>query len=82
MTIVPTYDAAPPRVAFAVGRRVGNAVVRNRVRRRLRALAREHAAGFAPGHAYLVAATFGADSATYRDLTDALRGLLSREAGP
>lgn len=28
---------APPRVAFAVGRKVGSAVVRNRVRRRLRA---------------------------------------------
>jgi ribonuclease P protein component len=30
----------PPQVAFAVGRSVGSAVVRNRVRRRLRALVR------------------------------------------
>ncbi len=30
-----------PRVGFTVTKRVGNAVVRNRVRRRLRALARE-----------------------------------------
>jgi ribonuclease P protein component len=29
---------APPRVAFAVGRKVGSAAVRNRVRRRLRAV--------------------------------------------
>jgi ribonuclease P protein component len=33
-------DVVPPRVAFAVGRAVGTAVTRNRVRRRLRQLAR------------------------------------------
>ena len=33
----------PPRVAYTIGRRVGSAVVRNRVRRRLRALVREAA---------------------------------------
>ena len=33
----------PPRVAYSVGRRVGGAVVRNRVRRRLRAATRVHA---------------------------------------
>lgn len=33
-------DIVPPRVAFAVGRSVGTAVSRNRVRRRLRDLAR------------------------------------------
>ena len=43
----------PPRVAYAVGRGVGGAVVRNRVRRRLRAATRAHAAEFVPGHAYL-----------------------------
>ncbi|HJQ56215.1 MAG TPA: ribonuclease P protein component [Vineibacter sp.] len=32
---------APPRVGFTVTKKIGNAVVRNRVRRRLRALARE-----------------------------------------
>lgn len=45
---------APPRVAFAVGRRVGPAVARNRVRRQLRAVVAELAAGLEPG-AYLVA---------------------------
>lgn len=32
---------APPRVAFAVGKAAGGAVVRNRIRRRLRAALRE-----------------------------------------
>jgi ribonuclease P protein component len=36
-------QAAPPRIAFAIGRSVGPAVVRNRLRRRLRALAAAHA---------------------------------------
>ena len=35
---VPGPPGAPPRVAYAVGKRVGTAVVRNRLRRRLRAV--------------------------------------------
>ena len=37
--VPPAADGAagPPRVAYAIGRRVGPAVVRNRLRRRLRA---------------------------------------------
>ena len=40
-------------VAYAVGRHVGGAVVRNRWRRRLRAIAAEASPGLAPG-AYLI----------------------------
>lgn len=36
MTWLPA-DAGPTRLAFAIDRQVGNAVVRNRLRRRLRA---------------------------------------------
>ena len=36
MTFLPGDPSVPPRVAYAVGKRVGPAVVRNRVRRRLR----------------------------------------------
>ena len=38
----------PPRVAYAVGRRAGGAVERNRIRRRLRHVVRDHAARAAP----------------------------------
>ena len=57
MVWVPGPATRPPRVAFAIGRRVGPAVVRNRMRRRLRAVAAELAAtaALAPGD-YLVAA--------------------------
>ncbi len=38
-------DAGPPRVGFTVSRKVGSAVERNRVRRRLREIVRLSAAG-------------------------------------
>ena len=52
--------ARPPRVAYAVGRANGGAVVRNRVRRRLRAAIHDLAAegGLVPGN-YLVSAAPG-----------------------
>lgn len=52
----------PPRVAFAIGHQVGTAVTRNRLRRRLRELARR--AGL-PGGAWLVVAAPGAGQATF-----------------
>jgi len=61
MSVIADPAAAPPRVGFAVGRSVGSAPTRNRVRRRLRALARAHADLLAPGW-YLV----GADAAFIR----------------
>jgi ribonuclease P protein component len=67
----------PPRVAYAVSRRVGNAVVRNRVRRRLRAAVQESSELLQPGCGYLVGARPEAADATYAqlraDLTTALR---------
>lgn len=38
---VPGGEAEPPRVAYSLGRRIGGAVVRNRLRRRLRAVVSE-----------------------------------------
>ena len=54
VTYLPHPDG-PPRVAYAVGRRVGGAVARNRLRRRLRAVVAAAAPRLAPG-AYLVSA--------------------------
>jgi ribonuclease P protein component len=48
-------DDGPPRVGFTVTKKVGNAVVRNRVRRRLREAVRVHAAGdMATGSDYVI----------------------------
>ena len=74
----------PPRVAYAVGRGVGGAVVRNRVRRRLRAATRDHAAELVPGEAYLVAARNEADMSTFQELSRSLHAALRalREDSP
>lgn len=71
-------DAAPPAVAYAIGRPAGNAVVRNRLRRRLREAVRAHAELLEPGCSYLVGAGAGAVALNPAELDraviDALRG--------
>ena len=58
-------DGRPPRVAFAISKQVGPAVVRNKVRRRLRAIA---AAQSLPSGAYLLSVTPGAAASTFSEL--------------
>jgi ribonuclease P protein component len=60
--------ASPPRVGFVVSKAVGNAVVRNLVKRRLRHLTREHL-GSLPGAAVLVVRALpAAGSASHAEL--------------
>lgn len=70
----------PPRVAFAIGRPVGSAVVRNRVRRRLRAALAASPELLRSGCSYLVAARPAAATLSCDDLTTTLRACL-RAAG-
>ncbi|HRC62671.1 MAG TPA: ribonuclease P protein component [Dehalococcoidia bacterium] len=59
------------RVGFAVGKRVGNAVTRNLVRRRLRAITR--ATALVPGYDIVVTARQNAAMARYGELEQAFR---------
>lgn len=54
-------------MAYTIGRRVGPAVVRNRLRRRLRMIMRQAAAELRPG-AYLVSAAPAAADLPYVEL--------------
>ena len=70
--------AGPPRVGFTVSKQVGNAVERNRVRRRLRELVRlAPATALYPGHDYVLigrrAALKLAFDAMVKELGSALR---------
>jgi ribonuclease P protein component len=65
----------PPRVAYAVGKVVGNAVVRNRVRRRLQAVVAGVAADLGPG-TYLIGAGPAAATAPYGALATSLHRAL------
>jgi ribonuclease P protein component len=67
VTWVPGKPTEPTRLAYAIGRKAGTAVVRNRVRRRLRSAARECGAALEPG-AYLVGATADAATVPYERL--------------
>jgi len=69
-----------PQVGFAVSRRVGNAVTRNRVRRRLRAALRDERELVRADSAYLVGATPAAANATFADLRRALGDCLRAAA--
>jgi len=80
MTFLPGDPSIPPRVAYAVGKRVGPAVVRNRVRRRLRAAAMGHRAEFQAGGAYLFGAGPAAAAAPFAAI-DAAMGELLAAAG-
>ena len=65
-----------PSVAYAVGRSVGNAVERNRLRRRLRAVVRAHETLLQPDTAYLLSAGPRAAAMTPAELTAAVAELL------
>ncbi|MFC4785884.1 ribonuclease P protein component [Nocardioides sp. MAHUQ-72] len=67
-----------PRVGFVVSKAVGNAATRNRVKRRLRHLAREHVSSL-PGSAVLVVRALpAAAGATYAELGADLERCLGR----
>jgi len=72
-------DTATDRVcvAYAVGKRYGGAVDRNRCRRRLRAVVRECAADLPPG-SYLIGAGHGAQGLAFRELRDRVFEALQR----
>jgi ribonuclease P protein component len=69
---------APARAGFVVGKVVGPAVVRNRVRRRLRHLVAARLDRLQPGTLLVVRATPPAATASYASLGDALDRVLDR----
>jgi ribonuclease P protein component len=69
-------SAQPPRFGFTVTKKIGNAVVRNRIRRRLRAAARAAALHAKPGADYVLIARAAALTLPFdRLVTDLIAGL-------
>ncbi len=66
--VVPVSAPAQPRAAAIAGRRVGPAVTRNRVKRRLRELLRERLAQLPSGSLVVVRALPGAERASFAQL--------------
>lgn len=67
ITFVEQTSWSEVQVAYAVGKKLGGAVVRNRLRRRLRAIMAERVASL-PHGAYLVNAGPGAINLSYEEL--------------
>jgi len=81
----PDADAGPPQVGFTVSKAVGNAATRNRVKRRLRHLTREHLPSLEglPGRAALVVRALpAAAEASYASLGADLARTLERVSRP
>ena len=71
VTWAPGDPAEPPRVAYAIGKQVGGATVRNRVRRRLRAIVRDNELPLGPG-AWLIGAAPEVAKLSYGELKAAV----------
>lgn len=68
------------RVGFVAGKKVGNAVIRNRVKRRLRELVRARQRSWDPAMELIIRARPGASGASFADLERSLDRLF-RKAG-
>ena len=77
-------DAAEgdPRLGVSVGRRVGGAVQRNRVKRAIRESFWELAGGLDPGHDYVVVARPGVEGLVEREGAGGVRESLAELIGP
>ena len=68
LSIVPANDATPFRAGFITSRALGRAVVRNRVRRRLREIVRKHQREVVNGIWMVIIARASAARASYEQL--------------
>lgn len=77
----PTTNVGPPRVSYAIGKKLGGAVVRNRLKRRLRAVVNDVSRSDElpmPSGAYLMIPRSEAISMTHSELSTTVRGALER----
>ncbi len=73
-------DEEPARLGFTVSRKVGNAVMRNRVRRRLKDAVKRAAMDVKPGHDYVLVARTAALTRGFDELVADFAGALRRLA--
>ena len=71
-------DEGPARVGFTVSKKVGNAVERNRVRRRLREIVRLSPLPLMSGHDYVLVGRRAALSLPFARMAEEFEGALKR----
>lgn len=67
-----------PRFGIAVGKKLGNAVYRNKMKRRLRMILTNQKKQFAKGYDYIIIMKEKSKTANYQELNDMLVSLLSK----
>ncbi len=81
LSIVPIVDLPVPfRFAVILTRKIGNAVTRNRIRRRVKGIFSEFGDRIVPGHHIVVIARYRAPDATFDQLRHDWK-ILARKAG-
>lgn len=78
MEVLDRKDAGEPRFGLTVTKKCGNAVVRNRIRRRLREAVRGVGADMQPGNDYVIVARPDALGAPFGDIKAELAARLRR----
>jgi len=78
LSVLPVENSDPWRAGFITSRRLGGAVIRNRVRRRLREIVRRHRLELREGFWFVLVARYEAVTATYSVLEDELLRLARR----
>lgn len=78
--VVTTFEERSPRFGFIVSKQVGNAVTRNTVRRRLKAVCAEAVPGVRAGADVVIRALPSAATADYQQLRDEVTRCLERKA--
>jgi len=76
-----TTSSDPARFGFVTSKKVGGAVIRNRVKRRLRALAAQTLRSYPQGYDIVVRAHSDASRATYEELSVAWSQMESQLVG-
>ena len=76
-----TTSSDPARFGFVTSKKVGGAVIRNRVKRRLRALAAQTLRSYPQGYDIVVRAHSDASRATYEELSVAWSQMESKLVG-
>lgn len=79
---LPGFTASAPKAGFVVSKAVGGAVVRNKVKRRLRHLVAGRLSAYPDGTTLVVRALPGAAEKDYRDLGQDLDAALAAAARP
>jgi len=75
------HERGPARIGFTVSKKVGSAVERNRVRRRLREVVRAAADLTRPGHDYVLIGRRAGLGAPFAGMVEDFKGALIRLGG-